>query len=495
MQPVPYEYLKLFFSQIGYTPSPEQQAVHEQLLLPARGIVEETGESGAIPRVVVVGGGEQGGKSLSAGNHCFGRVMLPDEFGDRLIWLTGVEYKDCKQEFDYLVRAGVAMNVLKDGDYSTGKDGPWEVRFPITGSVVKTLTSADSTNLSREAPNGIVMCEPGRQTLEAYETMLRRVSLGDEPGWLLVCGTFEQSARWYPHLWNEGQGDNAAQVSSFSIPTYSNRKRFPGGERNPRFRLMCQNILSRRPVDGEAIIMERYYGQPRKTHGMVFWEFNRSLHVKDYATYVPGIEVELAVDPGYANAFAVLFIQVVQDQIRIFDEIYVTETHGSDIITDIKNHHSYPDVQKIVMDVAVKQHGNAQDSAYETWMRAFSPDGIAISGRYVKVEEGIRRTHDKLGVDRRSNTPFLVINPAARMTIWEFEEGYRYRVQGDTNMVVGEKPLDQANHAMKALAYWIVDHYGYGEGPRAALPRNFVSTPAYERGLLSGRHRSYAGSR
>ena len=482
-----------FWEAVGYTPSPAQERVHKALLPSAYGVVPETGEQGEMPRVVVVGGGVQGGKSKLAGMHCFGRAIQPKGWADKLIWLVGVEYKDCKQEYDYIVQAGVDLKALKEGDYGASRDGPWEARFPLTGCVVKTLTSSDVTNLSREAPDGIVMCEPGRQTEDAFETMRQRASLPDTPGWLLVCGTFEDSARWYPHLYNEGLGDNPYKVQSFSIPTYSNARRYPRGEDDPRFQVLIRSTRDQHPIDGEDIVMERFYGVPRPTHGMVFWEFSRQIHVKDYAEYIPGIEVSLGVDPGYGHNFAVLFIQVVQGQVRIFDEIYTNQTNGRAIPAEIKTHRCYRDLNHIVMDVASDQHTNAQDSAYETWMSDFSPDDITISGRYVKVEEGIRRTHDRLDIDRRTGQSHTVINPRCKMLIHEMTEGYRYQVRSDTHEITSEKPIDLHNDACKAYAYWIVDRYGYRDGPAVRPPKATVTVPAYDR-AYHARRAHYAGS-
>ena len=54
-----YEDMELTWGLNGYKPSPEQRAVHEHLLKPNHGTDPETGESGPLPTMAVLAGGEQ----------------------------------------------------------------------------------------------------------------------------------------------------------------------------------------------------------------------------------------------------------------------------------------------------------------------------------------------------------------------------------------------------------------------------------------------------
>jgi len=481
---VPYEPLQTVFKMTGYEPTAEQRAVHEALCREVTGAAPDTGEMAPLPTVVVVAGGEQAGKSLSAAQHAHAHWIV-----DPIVWLVGERYEDAKPEYQAIVEMGERCGTIVKADRPES-DPPWQAQYR-NGHVIKALSSEDVTKLAREAPAGIVMCEPGRQTKEAFETLYRRAGIGDEPGWLLVAGTFEQSARWYPQLWMAGKGDNPYRVQSLSIPTYSNVKRFPGGINDPRFRLLCQTIRDERPLDGEDIIQERFFGIPRRQRGMVFPDFSRQYHVKESAEYIPGIEVGLAVDPGYANPFAVCFLQVVQGQIHQFDELYVTRTRAADVLSMVKNHRAFQDLTHVVMDIAATQHANAQDSAYEHWIRELGPRGVSVSGRYVTIEEGIRRLHDKLSMDVGRGEPFYLVHPRCKMTIFEMEEGYRYHQARTTGDIGSEKPIDEHNHAAKALGYYIVDRWGYAEG-RTVLPRPKIMVPAYDR-VFQSRRRAYAG--
>ena len=83
-----------------------------------------------------------------------------------------------------------------------------------------------------------------------------------------------------------------------------------------------------------------------------------------------------------------------------------------------------------------------------------------------------------------------IITHNCQMTAYEFEEGYRYHQARNTGEIASEKPIDEHNHALKALGYYIVDRWGYSEG-RSVLPKTKVVVPAYDRAFRD-RQRAYA---
>ena len=82
----------------------------------------------------------------------------------------------------------------------------------------------------------------------------------------------------------------------------------------------------------------------------------------------------------------------------------------------------------------------------------------------MKIEDGLRRTHDKLRFNHATRQPYMIINHTCENLIWELEEGYRYNVNraGDFGNI--NKPIDKNNHAVKCLAYGIIDSFGIAEG-------------------------------
>ena len=462
---IPIEALEIWWKGAGYRPSPEQRRIHSALL------EHSEGDDGPLPTVVIVGGGEQAGKSACSAMHAFA-TWLDHSIG----WLVGNRYEDTEKEYQYIREAGINSKVLTK--FSMAEQGPWEMTFS-SGLVVKTLSSDDITKIAREAPDWIIMCEPGRQTREVFDACYRRVI--PRTGWLLVAGTLEAGgyARWFADLIREGQGDNAYGAKSFSLPSYSNLSIYPLGARDPKFLAARKAILDANPVGGEEEFNERFLGIPRTAQDLVFSEFSHRYHVKDYAEFEPTAEVYLAVDPGYyPSAYAVLFIQVIGDQIRVFDELYLHHMVSSEVITLVKNHYAFRGITHITMDVAAKAHAGAQESALETWRTEMGSHNITFGGQMVGIADRNARIHDKLRLSPLTRQPFLVFHPRAKSSIWEFTDGYKLR-QRRSGIIGSDNPIDHDNHSVSAIGYFIVDRYGITD-VKARRPDPTIRRMAYD---------------
>lgn len=477
-----YAALEKMWALSGYAPWPESVPIHSALITPQVGP-----EGGSMPSLVVVGGGEQGGKSRSGAEHAFARWP-----NDRLIWLVGQRYEDCETEYQYLREAALKTPFHKKSSSGAHPDA-WELEY-VNGHRVKVLSSEDVSKIAREAPDGIIMCEAGRQSYDAFRALWRRAS--QLSGWFLVSGTFENDPeRWYADLWTQCQGDNPYRGKSFSLPTWANRLRFPEGRNDPKFRELVRSIMETNPMEGAEEVAERFEGRPRQPKGMVFSEFRTNLHVRDFAEYQPGIPVLLFVDPGwFPSSYAVAFCQKVGRQLRQFDEIYVQHKTNREVIAMVKQHECFPDVSKVVLDRASKQHNNAQDSAFDAWVEELNDRGIVVTDAgYVKELDGRARLHDKLLLDPvNGNVPNYIVAPRCKMTIWEFQRGYKLRQRND-GTYASDEPIDRHNHIIKALTYGVMVEFGTVE-VRRALPEPQIESFGYER-AFQARRRAYAGRR
>lgn len=477
---MPYEVMATVFQVLGYTPSPEQEAFHRALL-------EFSGsDERPQPTLVVVGGGLQSGKSFSVAHHILGRYAM-----DSITWLVGRNYDDASREYEYIRDIAVEHGLAERTQCSYSKDPPpggWEMRFK-TGGLVRVISSEDVTHLHAEAPDGIVLCEPGRQTHEAFLTAWDRVL--PQQGWLALCGTFERAAGWYRSLWRDCQGANEYAGVSLSLPSYANRKYCPQGPDTPWFITERDRARAAGPGMWERF-QERFLGIPMVPHDMVFHEFTRPLHVTHLADYQPGVPVELAIDPGYFPSPAVvLFLQVVQGQVRVFDELYVQKVLRRDLITMVQQHWAFGHVRDAILGpYDGTQHNMGAESPEEEWMARLGPLGVnvrvALRSEVKSVENRIARVHSFLQRNELLQAPGLVFHPRVSNAIGEFEgwidddgneRGYRYRVRHD-GTVVDDKPLPQDDHAASAMGYFLIERFHLNDTVRHRPPPT-IQTPHY----------------
>lgn len=440
-----YKLLEYWFNDVGYEPSKWAKEIHEALL--EKRLDKDLNP---VPNITILGGGIQAGKSWTGGHHMFAVHALHPK---GVLWIVGETYDDTRQEFKYLVEAGIKAGVLNRKKV-TMPNNPAPSRAVFNnGCIIRTLSSADASRLAGESPDGVLMVEAGRQSYNAFTTLVGRVI--QHNSWLLVSGTFESyKGRWFPDLWRECQGDNIYYGKSYSLPTYANPANYPDGVDDPKI-IAARNLLS------EEEFAERFLGVPRPTIGVVFPEFRRSKHVRAYADYDPMYPVRLWVDPGFhPSSYAVLYVQVVGDQVRIFKEIYEQGLVNDQIIDLVINDPMIQKVDRVVIDVAAKAHSGAQEPAVETWRRRLSGRGIPVVHQYVKIEHGLQRTHDKLRISPLTGEAFLVFHPRVESAIWELEEGYKFSVKKDGMIGKASGPIDANNHAAKAIAYGIINQYG-----------------------------------
>ena len=465
-RPSPLEYanmdlLNFWWNQCGYKTTKYNEPIHKALTQPQ---YDEFGNP--VPTLVVLAGGEQSGKSWLGGHHLFGMF-----WHGKIFWIVGDRYEDTRKECEYLIEAGQKAGVIDR--VSAPLNSSWEITFK-NGAVIKTKSSQDATTLAGESPDGILMVEAGRQSYQAFRILWGRAM--HNTAWFLVSGTFEATkGRWYPDLWKQLQTTNEYNGVSMSLPSYANPDKYPDGEFDPK-------IVAARRTLTEDEFAERFLGVPRPTIGIVFPEFRRTVHVNDNAEYMEGFPTRLFVDPGYnPSAYAVLFTQNINGQVRIYDELYEHELVNQQILDIVLNHPRFRSIERVVIDVASKAHAGAQDPSFLTWQRQVTPHNIPVVAKYVKIEDGLKRTHDKLRINPLTNEPFLLLHPRCKNTIFEFEEGYKYPTRRTGDVGSSTLPIDKDNHAMKALAYGLVDTYGFADSGQVKVLKPVKHRMAYDR--------------
>lgn len=194
---------------------------------------------------------------------------------------------------------------------------------------------------------------------------------------------------------------------------------------------MLTGILAQRLRDGKWVQAE----------GVVFSEFDTD-NMTD-AEPDPALPIELAVDDGYIDPRAILFIQRTPDRILVFDELY--------------HSHHLPEVcvgeaLALAADRGLKKPEIAiiPTEAVTLRERFRASDIPARPGTHKIVDGiGVLRSHILDGNGHRT----LQVNRRCRNLINELTSGYKYPEQGSRKDT--EVPIDKDNHAVDALRYWV----------------------------------------
>jgi len=400
-------------------------------------------------RFILVAGGEQAGKSMVASKFLLQKFLEDESPG--LYWLVAADYERTRAEFEYLTQDFAKLGILKE---VTKRVDPGRIVL-ADGTRIETKSAKDPRTLAMRAPNGIVGCEASQLDLETFYRMRGRCA--PKAGWLFLGGTFESSLGWYPQTftaWESGVGDE----QSFSLPSYTNFHLYPGGRDDPEIKRL-------EAVSSDDFFMERIEGRPVPPRGLVFNEFRASIHAQE-VDYVPHEPVHIWIDPGYAGGYALEAVQIIDDVVRVFDEIYEIGLVTEEIIEIAQAKPWWQDVQYGVIDIAGTQH-QAMPAPAEVWL---SKTGLYLASQKVPINDGTERLKSFLKVDPISGYSRLSINSTCRGILSEFgavpnpfdgqTRAYRWKVDRD-GAIVGNTPEDKYNHGIKALIYGLVYHFGY----------------------------------
>jgi hypothetical protein len=423
----------------------------------------------APQRYIEVTGGEQGGKSTIAAKLWLKR--WPEDMEKNpldgtgagsplLYWLIGHAYSETEREFSYI--SDDLKSLLGEGLVNASKrvdPGSIEVKLPgerFARLRIETKSGQDVRKMSKDAPHGIIICEAGQCDLVVFERSQGR--LAPKNGWLLLIGTMEASVGWFPTLapqWASG-ADNR---KSFRLPSYANTAHYPGGRNDPK-------ILELERTQSDEFFMERIEGIPVPPKGLVFPEFRADIHVQ-HCEQVKGEAVYIWVDPGYSGSYyAVEIANIIDGQVRIFDEIYMKGKITEEIVDIAIKRDWWKGTAKYgVADIAARQH-QAMPAVVQVWREKA---GLHMATKKVKIEEGTERMKSFLRMDPETHGPKIIISPKCVGIISEFGaapnpddkqlRAYRWDTDREGN-VVGTKPKDKNNDALKATIYGLFDRFG-----------------------------------
>ena len=441
------------FAEVGYKPSPEQAVFHADR-----------------HRVRQVIGGERGGKSYSTAMEGLCRSPFTVDGKPGTYWIVGPDYNQARPEFQYLLDA-YRMLGREPVRVSQPQNNasPWVMELR-DGTTWETRSSNDVRKLASFAVDGVLMAEAAQQ---GYDVFLKlRGRLAERRAWIVMSGTLESGFSWYGDCYTRWQGENREDARSFSLPTWSNRTIFPGGEHDPE-------IVALRATYPPDLFMERFGAKPCKPFGLVFKEFDFAIHVEELEHM--DLPVELAIDPGYTGAYAVLAIQQAGGLVRVIDEVYARYGVAQDVIAECKTRWWWDLVPKMgqgktggVIDVAGKQHQGMQ-SHVEIWQQ----DGaVSLRAQPVNVTDGIMVVRTLLK-NPKDGRPRIVFDSS--LSALKDHEDHPLGILGEFGLYsypkktalqgVSDQPIDKYNHALKALGYWEYDKHGPVMGRKVNVKR------------------------
>lgn len=425
-------------------------------------------------RFCLILGGERAGKSWLAVELAISCIDI-DKTGE--YWIVGPDYQQARQEFIYLYEAfhkgagGVSFVVPESVSMPVNIASPWSFTT-IWGQTFRTRSASDIQKLASFSVSGVIMAEAAQQIYESYLKLMGRVS--ETGGFLILSGTLERGLPWYADLYKRWQGPNEMNARSFSMPTWSNLDRYPGGEDNPRIK----ELRSEFPED---LFQERFGAQPARKFGLVLPEFDIKKHVKRLELN-ERMPVELWMDPGQ-HCYPVLFVQCQGLITNVLDGVYARNRIVQDIIPEVMANPLFKFVDPRnggIIDNAGKQH-QANMSQIELWQELA---GISLRGNYVRLDDTIQALRFRMRETNPLHTPLLYFNDHFKNT--KSPDGLALDVLAEPELWVWPDrgqgrnvpmtPVDRNNDAMKAIGYGLIDHYG-----------RYVTKPVSTR----GRRRAY----
>lgn len=336
---------------------------------------------------------------------------------------------------------------------------PWRMELS-DGTTWATRSSNDIKKLASFAFDGAIMSEAAQQSYDVFLKLRGRMI--ERRAWLIMSGTLEKGEPWYSECYERWQAENREMAKSFSWPTWSNLNIFPGGRNDPEIVALEATMPSDK-------FLERFAAIPTPPSGLVFKEFSFANHVQELEPM--DLPVELAIDPGYTGAYAVLALQEAGGLVRVIDEVYIRFGIVQDVIAECKNRWWWELVPKVkegktagVIDIAGKQH-QGMASHVEIWAKDAD---CGLRSRPISIEDGILVVRTLLRNPHNENRPRIVFS--SDLSAQKDDEGHPEGILGEfgaykypertARQGANDNPIDKYNHSLKALGYWEYDKRG-----------------------------------
>jgi hypothetical protein len=419
-----FDQKRAIFQAVGYEPNAVQVPIHQ-----------------SVATLVQIVGAEGAGKS-----RVLAEELIACSLWCKLIYLVGQKYENSQREFEYMVDSAFKIDLVKLADISQPQRAAWSMTCR-NGCRVHTISAdagASGIIARGEEPDIIALCEAGRiGSSGVLSSAVRRVTRSN--GRVILSGTLIDDFGWYASLVDElTPVPNAWRGATFSLPAWTNLMLYPGGRDDVEIRRL-ESIL---PSDEFARTVAAVRVPSR---ALVLPEFNYADHVRP-CPFDPELPVTLWIDPGYfPSAYAVLAVQFHGRDVWHIDEVYLHQHTHDQVIDECKKRAWWGKVNGAVIDFAGRQH-QADRSAAEVWSALA---GVYPRSRPVGILDGISRHRTFL----MGHDGHLYHDPCCVNTLREYK---RYSRPTDSDgHPTSDLPVDRENHALKCVAYGLVDKFGF----------------------------------
>ena len=399
--------------------------------------------------IKLVVGGEGSAKSFHAGiltvcHMFFDPIVSPD---CKLYWIVGADFEDAQKEFRYCFDFLQTLDFVDGFGMPASKTDQWWLRTK-GGQRLETISGYDPTKVAREAPYGLVGAEFTRFSREVFDRCMGRINRSaNKGGWGFFSGSYESSLGWLPDLIKQISGPNILKMKQFKIPSWANVFYYPGGREDPA-------ILLEESRTSPERFQERFGAEAAPPRGIIFHEFRNTHHVDPYLEYDSTEPAYLFIDPG-DTIYCVLFVQLIEGECRILEELYLAHYTHEQIIQEVKSRVGYPLVAGGTIDVGAKQAHMGMDRPIEAWRRDTT---LQLAAKFQKIDDTIERVRVALAINPATGRPRLRVHPSCQGIISEMGGGPAPYPEGGPWMRIispaGYGPPKKVNdHACKALGY------------------------------------------
>jgi len=384
-------------------------------------------------KVVVVG--RRSGKSTYALNEAIATCLEKD---NQLVWIVVPTFQQAK---DIYWRGSDISRYLIKGMYKKKNDSDLMVEFH-NGSVLYLKSVERPDSLKGSGLDLLIWDEVAmtRNARYVWEEVLQP-TLSDKHGRAVFIST-PKGYNYFHELYLRGVEGEDSEWKSWKIAT---KDSYAPWTLTKQGQGELQRLKERMTEDAYA---QEYEADFTRRTGLVFPEFEREIHVKDFEVKTK-YPLEMGQDFGYTNPTAVIYSYFDDDDTWwIFDEYYEmgkTIFEHSGMI--LAKRRQYANTQKAI-------YGDSEDPQS---IGEYANYGVFITPvikRRDSVLIGIDRIRERMKVDPASKKPKMFIHPNCRNLIRELETHAWKEFRGDGN----DEPEKENDHAIDGARYIILMH-------------------------------------